>query len=266
MSTASDTTRNAVVWLKRLWPLLLLARRDGVRARHGLAALPHAPGAGREPGRAARLYRRQYAARACSPSSRSMPWSWRCRCPGGAVLTLAGGFLFGWLIGGIASIIGATHRRRHRLSHCQERPERSAGRSGRPLALPLSPGIPARRLQLSAILAARADLSVLAGQSGAWTARGRLLPPMSSPPYWASSRELLPIRSAGSGLDSVIAAQQAAHQSCLAKMGPGGQEFLPVYARSGGAFDAGADCWARGAGARGARSGGGQMVQAHGAA
>jgi uncharacterized membrane protein YdjX (TVP38/TMEM64 family) len=29
---------------------------------------------------------------------------------------------------------------------------------------------------------------------------------------------------AGSGLDSVIEAQQAARQSCLAKMGPGGQE------------------------------------------
>jgi uncharacterized membrane protein YdjX (TVP38/TMEM64 family) len=29
---------------------------------------------------------------------------------------------------------------------------------------------------------------------------------------------------AGNGLDSVIEAQQAAHQSCLAKMGPGGQE------------------------------------------
>ena len=28
--------------------------------------------------------------------------------PGGAVLTLAGGFLFGWFIGGVASIIGAT--------------------------------------------------------------------------------------------------------------------------------------------------------------
>jgi len=32
---------------------------------------------------------------------------------------------------------------------------------------------------------------------------------------------------AGSGLDSVLEAQQAAHQSCLAKMGPGGQEFCP---------------------------------------
>jgi uncharacterized membrane protein YdjX (TVP38/TMEM64 family) len=32
---------------------------------------------------------------------------------------------------------------------------------------------------------------------------------------------------AGSGLDSVIRAQQAAHQSCLAKMGPGGQESCP---------------------------------------
>jgi uncharacterized membrane protein YdjX (TVP38/TMEM64 family) len=32
---------------------------------------------------------------------------------------------------------------------------------------------------------------------------------------------------AGSGLDSVIRAQQAAHQSCLAKMGPGGQDSCP---------------------------------------
>ncbi|ODS01628.1 hypothetical protein AUC69_04955 [Methyloceanibacter superfactus] len=28
--------------------------------------------------------------------------------PGGAVLTIAGGFLFGWMIGGVTSVIGAT--------------------------------------------------------------------------------------------------------------------------------------------------------------
>ncbi len=28
--------------------------------------------------------------------------------PGAAVLTLAGGFLFGWLFGGVAAVIGAT--------------------------------------------------------------------------------------------------------------------------------------------------------------
>jgi len=32
---------------------------------------------------------------------------------------------------------------------------------------------------------------------------------------------------AGNGLDSVVEAQQAAHQSCLAKAGEGGQESCP---------------------------------------
>ena len=40
---------------------------------------------------------------------------------------------------------------------------------------------------------------------------------------------------AGKGLDSLIAAQQAAHQSCLAKMGADGQESCP-YALDAGAL------------------------------
>jgi uncharacterized membrane protein YdjX (TVP38/TMEM64 family) len=40
---------------------------------------------------------------------------------------------------------------------------------------------------------------------------------------------------AGNGLDSVIEAQQAQHQSCLAKMGAGGQESCP-YALDPGAL------------------------------
>jgi len=67
----------------------------------------------------------------------------------------------------------------------------------------------------------------------------------------------------GNGLDSVIEAQQAAHQSCLAKMGPGGQEscsYAPdpraLWHRNGLR-----SAWALGA--RGVYSGGDKVVQAH---
>jgi hypothetical protein len=49
---------------------------------------------------------------------------------------------------------------------------------------------------------------------------------------------------AGNGLDSVIEAQQAQYQSCLAKMGAGGQESCS-YAPDP-RFDTGTDCGARG--------------------
>jgi uncharacterized membrane protein YdjX (TVP38/TMEM64 family) len=146
--------------------------------------------------------------------------------PGGAVLTLAGGFLFGWLVGGVASIVGAT-----------------IGAS-------------------VVFLIARSALGeILAARAGPWLARFRqgfqddafsyllflrLVPIF---PFWLVNLApallgvgfatyvattflgIIPgafaYSLAGSGLDSVIRAQQAAHQSCLAKMGPGGQESCP---------------------------------------
>jgi uncharacterized membrane protein YdjX (TVP38/TMEM64 family) len=146
--------------------------------------------------------------------------------PGGAVLTLAGGLLFGWLLGGIASVIGAT-------------------------------------LGATAVfLIARSALSdLLAARAGPWLERFRrgfqedafnyllflrLVPVF---PFWLVNLApgllgvsfatyllttilgIIPgtfaYSLAGNGLDSVIAAQQSAHQSCLAKMGPGGQESCP---------------------------------------
>ncbi len=146
--------------------------------------------------------------------------------PGGAVLTLAGGLLFGWFLGGVASVIGAT---------------------------------------LGAVivfLAARSALSDLAAaKAGPWLSRFqrgfqkdafsyllflRLVPIF---PFWLVNLApallgvsfttylvttilgIIPgtfaYSLAGSGLDSVIEAQQALHQSCLAKMGAGGQESCP---------------------------------------
>ena len=233
------------------------------RARHGLAKIPLGREPCREPRRVARLHRRQHG-RSRTRLHRALCGDRGALFPGGAVLTLAGGLLFGWLLGGIASMIGATLGAvivfliaKSALS------EVLAAKAG-PWLDRFRRRLPARCVQLSALLATRADLSLLAGQSRSWTARRKFQPPISSPRYSGIIPGTFAYSLAGSGLDSVIAAQQSAHQSCLAKMGAGGQEFLPVYARSWGAFDAGADCWARCAWARCARAGSGQMVQAPG--
>ena len=146
--------------------------------------------------------------------------------PGGAALTLAGGLLFGWFVGGVASVIGAT----------------------------LGAAV--------VFLAAKSALSdLVAAKAGPWLERFRqgfqedafhyllflrLVPIF---PFWlvnlapallgvsfttylaATAIGIIPgtfaYSLAGNGLDSVIEAQQALHQSCLAKMGAGGQESCP---------------------------------------
>jgi len=154
--------------------------------------------------------------------------------PGGAVLTIAGGFLFGWFLGGVASIIGAT------IGAC------------------------------AVFLVARSSLGdFLAARAGPWLSRFRqgfqedafsyllflrLVPIF---PFWLVNLApgllgvsfatyvvttilgIIPgtfaYSLAGNGLDSLIEAQQAMHQSCLAKIGPGGQESCP-YALDPGAL------------------------------
>ncbi len=146
--------------------------------------------------------------------------------PGGAVLTLAGGFLFGWFWGGLASIVAAT-----------------AG-------------------AIIVFLVARSALGeLLAARAGPWLGRLRqgfqedafnyllflrLVPIF---PFWlvnlappllgvglstyvlATAIGIIPgsfaYSIAGKGLDSLIVAQQAAHQSCLAKMGPDAERLCP---------------------------------------
>ena len=261
MSTASDTTRNALLWLTRLWPLLLLLTATAFALAMGwqhyltIQALAE----NRETLRGyidgnIFLSLLGFIALYVVVVALSLP--------GGAVLTVAGGFLFGWFIGGVASIIGAT--------------------IGATIVFLIA------RITMSDALAARAGPFLSRFRQGfqqdafSYLLFLRLVPIF---PFWLVNlapgllgvgfwtyvvTTLLGIvpgtfafSLAGSGLDSVIEAQQAAYQSCLAKMGPGGQELLLVHARSGRAFDAGADCWACGAGGRGAGSGGGQMLQAN---
>ncbi len=170
--------------------------------------------------------------------------------PGAGVLTLAGGFLFGWFLGGVAAIIAAT-----------------AG---------------------AAIIFLIAKTSVgelLAARAGPWLERLRdgfqenafsyllflrLVPIF---PFWlvnlapallgvsfstyvlATVIGIIPgsfaYAIAGKGLDSVIAAQQAMHQSCLAKMGPDAEKLCPFKIEPWSAADAWADrglccAWRRG--------------------
>ena len=232
MATAAEI-KGATAWLKRLWPLLLIAaagvlvfsmgwhhyltlevlaeRRESLRAlivSHWLLSVL--------------AFVAIYAV------------SVALSLPGAAVLTLAGGFLFGWLLGGVLSIVGAT-----------------LGATG-------------------IFLIARTALSdVLAARAGPWLARLRdgfredafnyllflrLVPIF---PFWlvnlapgllgvglgtyvgATVLGIIPgtfaFSLAGSGLDSLIAAQQSAHESCLAKMGPDAQESCP-YALDPGAL------------------------------
>ena len=113
--------------------------------------------------------------------------------PGGAVLTLAGGFLFGWLLGGVASILAATIG-----ASVVFLIARSA--LGEFLAARAGPWLSRFRQgfqedAFSYLLFLRLVpifpfwLVNLAPDCSAWTS-----PPMSPPPSSVSSRERLPIR------------------------------------------------------------------------
>ena len=262
LSTKSqpNSARGAALWLKRLWPLVALI---------AVMALVFAMGWHRYLSLEALAENREtlrgyidahmlvsllaFVALYAAVVALSLP--------GGAVLTLAGGFLFGWLLGGARPSSAPPSARRS----CFSSPEARSANSWRRAPVP---GYPAFAR------AFRTTPSAICCSSGwcrsfrfGWSISPRRCSASASPPMSpATFLGIIPgtfaYSLAGSGLDSVIRAQQAAHQSCLAKMGPGGPRVLPVYARSRGAFDTGADCRAGGAGPGGAHSGGGQVVPA----
>jgi len=225
MALARHDDGSAVGWLKRLWPLLLLiaaaalvvsmgwtrylSLEELVSRREALRALI-----------AGHMWLALLAFMAVYAGTVALS------LPGGAVLTLAGGFLFGWFLGGLASIVAAT-----------------AG-------------------AIVVFLVARTAFGeVLAARAGPWLERLRqgfqedafnyllflrLVPIF---PFWlinlapallgvglstyiaATFIGIIPgsfaYSIAGKGLDSLIVAQQAAHQSCLAKMGQDAEKLCP---------------------------------------
>ncbi len=225
MATTQERADGFTVWLKRLWPVLLLvagfglvfamgwqhyltlaelaARRDALRA--AIAAHPL-------------LSLLAYVGIYAGTVALSLP--------GGAVLTLAGGFLFGWLWGGVAAVIAATigavlvfliaktalgeplaARAGPWLNRLRQGFQEDA--FNYLLFLRLVPIFPFWLVNLAPGL-----LGVSLGTYAVATAIGII------PGTFAFSI-------AGSGLDSVIEAQQAAHQSCLAKMGSDAQNSCP---------------------------------------
>jgi uncharacterized membrane protein YdjX (TVP38/TMEM64 family) len=225
MDTVSDLARGAADWLKRLWPLLLLLAAGGLifaMGWHRYLTLEHLAG-NRETLRAL-IEGNLLLALAVFVALYAIAVA--LSLPGGAVLTITGGFLFGWVLGGVASVIAAT--------------------LGAAIVFVIAKGA------LSDVLEARA---------GPWLSRFRegfhrdafsyllflrlvpvfpfwlvnLAPALLGVPFMTylvtTILGIIPgtfaFALAGNGLDSVIEAQQAAYQSCLAKAGEGGQESCP---------------------------------------
>jgi len=225
MDTVSDLARGATSWLKRLWPLLLLLAAGGLvfaMGWHRYLTLEQLAD-NRE---TLRTYIESNLLLALAAFVALYAVTTALSLPGGAVLTIAGGFLFGWIVGGIASVVAAT--------------------IGATVVF---------------VIAKSALSDVLESRAGPWLSRFRegfhedafsyllflrLVPIF---PFWLVNLApgllgvpfttyvvttflgIIPgtfaFALAGNGLDSVIEAQQAAHQSCLAKAGQGGQELCP---------------------------------------
>ena len=143
---------------------------------------------------------RWYSPRARIANSRSRPWcatAWRSTpsstatpvaavaafmavyiavvalsIPGALFLTISGGILFGTLVGGAAARRRRHHRRDHHLPGGARAPAaRDLMRRAGPLAVQARRRLPRRRVQLSAVPAPGAGVSVLPGQSRAGAGR-----------------------------------------------------------------------------------------------
>lgn len=225
MDTVSDTARSVTTWLKRLWPLALLLAVGGLilaMGWHRYLTLENLA-ANRETLRDL-IEGNLPLALVCFVALYAMVVA--LSLPGGAVLTITGGFLFGWLFGGVASVIGATigatvvfviarsvfgealeARAGPWLSRFREGFQKDA--LSYLLFLRLVPIFPFWLVNLApGLLGVRFTPYVVATFLG-------IIPGTFA------------LALAGNGLDSVIAAQQSAHQSCLAKAGEGGQELCP---------------------------------------
>lgn len=225
MDTVSDIARGLSGWLKRLWPLLLIL---------GLGGLVVAMGWHRHLS-LEQLASNRETLRAFIESNLTLALAVftvlyavvvALSLPGGAVMTIAGGFLFGWLVGGVVSVFAATlgasavfliakgalsdaleARAGPFLSRFREGFHRDA--FSYLLFLRLVPIFPFWLVNLAPAL-----LGVPFVTYVVTTILGII------PGTFAFSL-------AGNGLDSVIEAQEAAHQSCLAKAGEGGQKSCP---------------------------------------
>ncbi len=225
MDTVGDMARGAGNWLARFWPLVLVLSLAGLvlaMGWHRYLTLENLAG-NRESLRAFidgnfPLAVASFVALYAATVALSLP--------GGAVLTIAGGFLFGWLLGGVLAVFAAT--------------------AGAVVVFIVA------RSTLRDVLVAKAGPRLKRIAEGfredafSYLLFLRLVPAF---PFWlvnlapgllgvpfrtyvlATTLGIIPgtfaFALAGNGLDSVVEAQQAAHRSCLAKAGEGGQKLCP---------------------------------------
>jgi uncharacterized membrane protein YdjX (TVP38/TMEM64 family) len=222
VNTAQQTAGGVTGWLKRLWPLIALLGATALVFAMGwhryftLTALAEHREALRHLIDAHMLLSlAAFVALYVAVVALSLP--------GGAVMTIAGGFLFGWFVGGAASLVGAT--------------------LGATIVYLIA------KSTLGTLLAQRANPFLSRFRQGfqedafSYLLFLRLVPIF---PFWLVNLApgllnvsfatyvattflgIIPgtfaFALAGNGLDSVIEAQRAMYESCLAKSGSGGQE------------------------------------------
>ena len=233
MEHIEDMTHGAANWLRRLWPLLLLV---------GIGSLIVAMGGhryltleqlaqNRESLRA--MIANNYAL-ALAAFTAVYAVTVAVSIPGGVVLTIAGGFLFGWLLGGVLSIVGATIGATavYLVARSALRDVLIA-KTG-PRLQRFAEGF--REDALSYLLFLR-----LIPVFPFWLVN--LAPGLLGVPFWTyvvtTFIGIIPgtfaFALAGNGLDSVFDAQQASYESCLAKAGEGGHDSC-VYGIDPGAL------------------------------
>ena len=233
MEHIEDMTLGATNWLKRLWPLLLLVSIGSLIVAmgwHRYLTLEHLA----QNRDSLRTMIESHYVLALAAFTVLYAVTVALSIPGGVVLTIAGGFLFGWLIGGVLSIVGATIGATAIYLVARSALRDVLIAKAGPRLQRFADGF--REDALSYLLFLR-----LIPVFPFWLVN--LAPGLLGVPFWTYVTTtfigIIPgtfaFALAGNGLDSVFDAQQASYESCLAKAGEGGHDSC-VYGIDPGAL------------------------------
>jgi uncharacterized membrane protein YdjX (TVP38/TMEM64 family) len=233
MEHIEDMTLGAANWLKRLWPLLLLVSIGSLIVAmgwHRYLTLEHLA----QNRDSLRTMIESHYVLALAAFTALYAVTVALSIPGGVVLTIAGGFLFGWLIGGVLSIVGATIGATAIYLVARSALRDALIAKAGPRLQRFADGF--REDALSYLLFLR-----LIPVFPFWLVN--LAPGLLGVPFWTYVTTtfigIIPgtfaFALAGNGLDSVFDAQQASYESCLAKVGEGGHDSC-VYGIDPGAL------------------------------
>ena len=231
MVAVEDKQTSALAWARRLWPLLLLLAGTAfvfAMGWHRYLTLQELV----ERREALRVAIEGHTLLAILAFMAIYALTVALSLPGAAVLTLAGGFLFGWFWGGLASMFAATIG-----AVIVFLIARTA--LGEPLAARAGPWLAKLRQGFQEDAFSYLLFLRLVPIFPFWLVN--LAPALLGVSLWtytlATVIGIIPgsfaYSVAGKGLDSVIVAQQAAHQSCLAKMGSDAEELCPYVLEPG---------------------------------